>query len=128
MAEVNLLINGNNYGISCDDGQERRVAQLGQYIDARVKDIARSGAASNELHLLVLTGLMIADEVFELREEVTHLNRQLDQLEREVARIEAGIESSGAPETSADEGEIAHAIDQLADRIDAITGRLQKAA
>jgi cell division protein ZapA len=120
MAEVNLFINGRSYGISCDDGQERRVQQLGQYIDGRLKEVARSGAASNETHLLVLTSLMIADEIVELREEVDHLNRQLDQLESAGPGL-------GGGNAGPDEAAIAHAIDQLASRLDSITGRMQKA-
>ncbi|MGQ0527554.1 MAG: cell division protein ZapA [Alphaproteobacteria bacterium] len=115
MAEVNLTINGRSYGISCDDGQERRVQQLGHYIDGRLKEVSRSGAASNELHLLVLTSLMIADEVVELREEVSQMSRQMHKME-----------GAGNGVNGPDEAAISHAVDQLASRIDAITGRLQK--
>ena len=68
MAEVNLTINGRNYGIACDDGQERRVQALGQYVDQRLKEIARAGAASNESHLLFLTSIILADEIFDLKD------------------------------------------------------------
>ena len=66
MAEVTLSINGRDYGISCDDGQEQRVQDLGMYVDSRLRDIAKAGAASNESHLLVLTSIMLADEIFDL--------------------------------------------------------------
>ena len=70
MAEVSLTINGRTFGISCEDGQEQRVLDLGRYVDARLKDIARAGAAASESHLLVLTALMLSDEVFDLRNEI----------------------------------------------------------
>lgn len=54
MAEVTLEINGRNYGITCEDGQEQRVKDLGVYVDSRLKEITKAGAASNDMHLMVL--------------------------------------------------------------------------
>ena len=109
MGEVNITISGRNYGISCQDGQEQRVVDLGHYVDSRMKDISKAGAAANETHLLVLTGLMLADEIFEMRESGT---------------------SSAPPQQNTaneNEAEVAQAIDQLAQRIDTIANRIQNA-
>ena len=111
MAEVNLVINSRNYSVSCDDGQEQRLMDLAHYVDQRMKDISRSGAAHNENHLLVLTSLILADELYEVRDNLGDLNQHL----------QAG---QGFKE---EEAAIAHAIDLLADRIDHIAGRIQKA-
>jgi cell division protein ZapA len=111
MAEVTLNINGRSFSISCDDGQEQRVRDLGYYVDSRVKDIARAGAATNEAHLLFLASLMLADEVFELKDNIDEMGGQIE--EENLLR--------------ADEIAIAQAIDHLADRIDVIAGRIQKA-
>lgn len=111
MAEVSLNINGRNYGVACDDGQERRVRELGHYIDQRMKDIARAGAASSENHLMILAALMLADEVFELRDNINDMGR-------EVRRAQSNQQ---------DEAVIAEAIGQLADRIDEIAERVKKA-
>ena len=111
MGEVNISISGRNYGISCQDGQEERVNALGQYVDQRLKGISQAGAATNENHLLVLTALMLSDEVFDLRENVGSQNQQLQSAEA----------------NQNDEAEVAGAIDQLADRIDQIAKRIQAA-
>ena len=111
MAEVTLTINGRNYGISCEDGQEQRVVDLGQYVDRRLKEISKAGAAANESHLLVLTALMLADEIYDLRENIGVLG---DEVEQSTA-------------FKKDETIIIQAIDQLADRIDHIADRIQKA-
>ena len=111
MAEITLTINGRSFGIACDDGQEQRVVNLAHYVDKRLKDISRAGAASNESHLLVLTALMLADEVFDMRDNMGQLS---DQMENENI-------------LKKDELVIAQAIDHLADRINLIAGRMQKA-
>lgn len=115
MAEVNLAINGKSYGIFCDEGQESRVMSLGRYIDQRMREIARAGAAGNESHLMILTALMLADEAMELREGSTELERRAnDALMR-------------AEEFAQDEVDVAQAIGKLAQRIDVIAGRLKAA-
>ena len=111
MAEVKITINGRTFGISCEDGQEQRVIDLGHYVDTRLKEIAKAGAASNESHLLVLTTLMLSDEIFDLRSDVSRLGSK-------VRNVEANEN---------DEAATAAAIDQLADRIERIAQRIQSA-
>jgi cell division protein ZapA len=110
MAEVNLKINGRSYGISCDDGQEQRVMDLGHYVDQRIKEISKSGAGSNEAHLLVLTALMMADEIFDLRDQSHDFQEQMHNVSHLQQHEEA----------------VAQAIETLADRIDHIAERMQK--
>ena len=109
MAEVNLKIHGQNYGIACDDGQENRVVEVGRYVDMRARDIAAAGAASNENHLLVLTALVLADEIKELRDTVGgHVT-----------------DTPGQGNLSQEEEQqIVSAIEQLAGRIDSITSKI----
>lgn len=111
MAEVNVLINGRSYGIACDDGQEQRVLDLSRYVDARLKEIAKAGAATTESHLLVLTALVLSDEIFDLKDGMRAHERQ---------------NTAGVRISEQEEGDIVSIIDQLAARIDAIAGGLQK--
>ena len=112
MGEVTLNIHGREYGIACDDGQEERVAHLGHFIDSRLREIAAGGGAAND-HLLVLTALVIADEVHELREQMRYM-----------------VPANGAqqPERVSAEEElhIVQTIEHLAGRINAVASRLQK--
>ncbi len=111
MAEVNININGKQYGIACDDGQEQRVLDLANFVDGRLKEIAAAGAGTNDSHLLVLTSIVMADELFDMRDNSANGNT-------------AAL--GGLQITEADEGQIITAIDQMANRIDAIAGNLAK--
>lgn len=82
MGHINLVINGRNFGMECDDGQEQRVMDLGRYVDNKVRTISSAGAASNENHLLVLSALMLADEIFELRENLAALGEHVETREQ----------------------------------------------
>lgn len=127
MAETNLTIHGKSYGVACDDGQERRVAELGRYVDSRLREIAGAGAASTESHLLVLTGLVLADEIYELREALQGMERHINSLSGTIRQQQHQLEKAG--ESAADpeeEEEILSAIDHLAARIDSVAARLMK--
>ena len=110
MAEISITINGRNYGIACDDGQEKRVGELARFVDTRLREIARAGAATNESHLLVLTAIILADEIADLKAS---------------GAISPGS-TTGVRITDDEEEAIVSAIDLLAARIDAIAGNLQK--
>lgn len=108
MAEVSVTIHGKVYGIACDDGQERRVQELGKYVDMRLREIAGSGAATNESHLLVLTALVLADEIFDIKMTPQPVQSNTELLDEE------------------DERMIVDAINHLAARIDSVADRLTK--
>jgi len=119
MAEVNISMNGRVYEISCDDGQEGRVLELAAYVDQRLQKIARSGAAYNDAHLMVLTTLVLADELFDMRD---------DAAEKPVARRGKAAETAEiAPASAEDEKMLLNMLDKLTKRIDGIAARVQAA-
>jgi len=117
MAEVTIVIKGRQYDIACDDGQEDRVLKLASYIDNKIKLIARSGSAYNESHLMVLTSLVLADEVFETKEE-------LENVEVSVSNPVEGQEDV----ISQDDSEILEAINSMAERLDSLSSKLREAS
>ena len=104
--------------IAGDDGQESRVADLGRYVDERLREIARAGAATNESHLLVLTALVLADEVYDIRDD---LQGALHSLQSQTANENNQIVNEE------EERQIVQALNHLAPRLDSIAGRIQKA-
>ena len=115
MGEVNLAIHGKSYGVACDNGQEQRVLQLGKLVDSRLREIAAAGAASNESHLLVLTAIVMADEIQELHETMKHM-----------APANANAAVSSGSVSKDDERQLAAAIDHLAIRITSVASRLRE--
>lgn len=119
MSEVTLQINGRGYGLSCDDGQESRLGKIGEYVNLRAKDISDSGAASSENHLLVLTSLVLADEIFDLKDDIAHLQEQVRML-RDYAE-------EGGNMLSTDDMMVTEVITHLTQKIEDINGRLKAA-
>lgn len=75
MPNIALNINGRSFNIACEEGQEDRLEQLGEFINSRMQDIAAAGVARTESHLMVLTSLVLADELFDLRDATGNDNR-----------------------------------------------------
>jgi cell division protein ZapA len=116
MSQVTVRINSRNYQVSCKDGQEDHVAKLAGYIDQKVGELVGSVGQVGEARLLVMSSLLIADEMAELYDELQEL------------RGEAG--GSEIPDPAAararTDGETTARLEALARRIDAVSGALDK--
>lgn len=92
MAQVEVSINGRSYEIACDDGQEDHLAQLGDYVDRRVKELVTAVGQVGDSRLLVMVSLLIADELAETYADLKNNAAEGDstsaeQLEDRVAGI-----------------------------------------
>ena len=87
MAQVPVTINGREYAITCDDGQEAHLTRLGAYVDKRLGElVAAVGSDIGEAHLLVMVGLMIADELADVQADMDSLKASNEGI---AARLEA---------------------------------------
>ncbi len=97
MAVVEVAINGRAYQVACDDGQENHLLQLGRDLDARVRDLAGSMGQVGDARLILMAGLLIADELSEARDQVAKLKRSIDETrdasENSAAELLAGFAS-----------------------------------
>ena len=63
MPLVNVLVNGRAYTVACDEGEEDHVRELGQFLDKRVRELSGSVGQVGDSRLLLMAGLVIADEL-----------------------------------------------------------------
>ncbi len=63
MASLNIHINGRSYEVSCQDGEEDRAFELGQHFAHKVHELKQQISNVSDSHLLVLTGMMLCDEL-----------------------------------------------------------------
>ena len=111
MAEVTISINGRTYDIACDSGQEGRVVDLAAYIDQKLQQIARGGGAYNDMHLMVLTSIIIADELLEERQSAGEKSPRASR--------------ASSHENREDDTMFVRALEHLTKRIDGIASRVQ---
>lgn len=67
MAQVTITINSREYAVACEDGQEVRIMQLARMLDDKAKMITQGAGQVNECMLLAMVGLLLADELNELK-------------------------------------------------------------
>lgn len=71
MAQVIITINYREYPISCDNGQEIQIMKLGRLLDEKAKSLTSALGHINENQLLAMVGLLLADELSELKKTVS---------------------------------------------------------
>ncbi|MBL3676404.1 MAG: cell division protein ZapA [Alphaproteobacteria bacterium] len=113
MTALNLTINGRTYAVSCPKGQEGSVGALAEEVDALVREIVGSGAASGEVQPLVLAALMLAEEARKSREDAAQLRAQH-------AATALAQEGPSAAQMAA-----AKALADIAGQIHSVAGRLR---
>ena len=93
MAQVRIEVGGRAYDIACRDGEEERLRLLGRLVDARATDAIRAVGRGNEPRELLLTALLLADELDEMRGAQATARLEEDArtaaLERCAERLEA---------------------------------------
>ena len=67
MAQVTITINSREYAVACEDGQEVRILQLARILDEKARLLTQGGGQVNENMLLAMVGLLLADELTELK-------------------------------------------------------------
>lgn len=95
MGQVSLSIGAHNYRIAARDGDEVRIERLGEDLAARAARLTKALGVMSEGQMLVMVGLMLADELAEARAGSTPApastapTPNLARLARIVERLEA---------------------------------------
>lgn len=116
MSQISIAINGRDYSIVCDDGQEEHLSRLADYLDKRVAELVDSVGQIGDARLLLMVGLLIADELSDAYAELagSHADAPAGapSRERESARLAE---------------DMAVIIESASRRIEAIAARLEQA-
>ena len=91
MAQVSIEVNGRDYVVGCEDGQERRLAQLAASVDARVRQVANDVGPLGETRLILMGALVMADDLADLRSEIETLKSKLAEAQVERGRTELAV-------------------------------------
>lgn len=116
MATVTVSINGRNYRMACDDGQEEHLARLAQNLDQRIAQLRRDFGEIGDMRLTVMAALTIADELTEQRSQMRRVEDELAALHD--ARVVA------ADHARTTEKAIAAAFNSAAERIEKLAKAL----
>ena len=118
MSHVNVTINGRQYRMACEDGQETRLLQLAEGLEARIASLRGKFGEIGDARLTVMAALTACDELIDAGHRIRSLEEELDAL-RDV-RIAA------ADRARATQNAVANALNSAADRIEKTTQVLNR--
>lgn len=116
MAQVNTTINGRQFRLACEDGQEDHLEKLAQALDARITELHKKFGEIGDTRLTVMAALTVADELSESRARIRRLEEELTALQD--ARV---MSADRAREASA---AVVTAFNSAAERLEGITKKL----
>ena len=73
MPIVTVNVNDQDYQVACEDGQEGHLANMADYVDKRVAQLADELGQVGEARLILMASLLIADELSDAMDEVDAL-------------------------------------------------------
>ena len=76
---LTIFVNGSKRRIVCEQGQEEHLQHAGRYLDRRVREMKRNVGAIADSELLVLTALMLVDDLSEKQEQIKNLEKLLQE-------------------------------------------------
>jgi len=116
MAQVNVTINGRQFRMTCEDGQEEHLMNLARELDARIGGLRAKFGEIGDTRLTVMAAITVADELTEAGTRVKRLEEELAALQD--ARVLA------SDRNKATQASIATALTAAAERIESITKKL----
>jgi len=118
MSQVNVTINGRQFRMACEDGEEARLSRLAEDLDASIATLRNRFGEIGDTRLTVMAALTLADQLSETKEK-------LQRLEPELATLRNASVAS-ADHSQATQSAVVAALNAAAERIENITKRLNE--
>ena len=118
MNHINVTINGRQYRMACEEGQEMRLLRLAENLETRVEALRGRFGESGDARLTVMAALTVCDELQEAAQRIRALEAELGTL-RDV-RV-AAVDRAKATQAA-----VASALNAAAERIERTTQVLNR--
>jgi cell division protein ZapA len=80
MSHINVTINGRQYRMACEEGQEARLLQLAESFEARIGGLRGKFGEIGDARLTVMAALTLSDELFDANQRIRSLEVELEAL------------------------------------------------
>ncbi len=124
MPEVSIQVAGRQYRVGCGEGEEAHVTRMAAMIDEEATKLTEALGQMPEGRLMMMSALMLADRLNDAEKASATAERKAANAEK-LAEKQAAPSDLFNPER---EAEVAKNLDALADRIEALAGRVQGSA
>jgi cell division protein ZapA len=118
VSQVNVTINGRQFRMACEDGQEDHLRGLAKDLDDRIVALRGQFGEIGDARLTVMAALTIADELSES-------GRKVKRLETDIASLH-DTRGANAARTQAAQTALVAAVASAAERIEGIAKKLNQ--
>jgi cell division protein ZapA len=118
MTQVSVTINGRQFRMACEDGQEGHLVDLARQLDERIAVLRSKFGEIGDTRLTVMAAITVADELAEA-------GLRIKRLEEEIAALQ-NAQVATSDRNKAAQAAIASALSAAAERVESITKRLNQ--
>jgi len=116
MSQVSVTINGRQFRMACEDGQEGHLMNLARELDNRINGLRTKFGEIGDTRLTMMAAITVADELSEAGQRIKRLEEELAALQNAQVAI--------SDRNKAAQAAIAAALSKAAERVENITKAL----
>ena len=118
MSHINVTINGRQYRMACEEGQEVRLLKLAESLVTRIQSLRGKFGEIGDARLTVMAALTVCDELVDVGNRVRTMEQELTEL-RDFRN--AAVERARMTQTA-----VVNALNAAAERIEKSTQVLNR--
>ena len=118
MSHINVTINGRQYRMACEEGQEVRLLKLAESLESRVEELRGKFGEIGDARLTVMAALTVCDELLDASQRMRLLEDELENLRN--------VRAAATDRARTTQIAVANALNAAADRIEKTTQVLNR--
>jgi cell division protein ZapA len=118
MSHINVTINGRQYRMACEEGQEVRLLKLAESLETRIQSLRGKFGEIGDARLTVMAALTVCDELLDAGNRIRTMEQELSEL-RDFRN--AAVERARITQTA-----VVNALNSAAERIEKSTQVLNR--
>jgi cell division protein ZapA len=118
MSHINVTINGRQYRMACEEGQEVRLLKLAESLESRVDELRGKFGEIGDARLTVMAALTVCDELLDANQRMRTLEEELENLRN--------VRAATTDRARTTQIAVANALNAAADRIEKTTQVLNR--
>ena len=118
MSHINVTINGRQYRMACEEGQEVRLLKLAESLETRIQSLRGKFGEIGDARLTVMAALTVCDELIDAGNRIRTMEQELVEL-RDFRN--AAVERARLTQTA-----VVNALNSAAERIEKSTQVLNR--
>jgi cell division protein ZapA len=118
MSHVNVSINGRQYRMACEEGQETRLLKLAESLESRIQNLRGKFGEIGDARLTVMAAITVCDELLDAGQRIRALEDELESVRN--------VRVAAADRARTTQTVVANALNAAAERIERTTQLLNR--